>query len=148
MSRALFLLLIATVSVSKGAPFDPVNDFASTLAPILGSGERATIQKTWRGFVARGDTQAGLAKSGTEPTEVGLFLDVEVRDAEEATRLIDTTIQEGAITRRTIRIPAPKGDPQSLLIILRYGPQVRSEAVTAIEACITKMIAASKATQP
>jgi len=146
MTRVLLVLMMGALSAFGGEPFDPVSAFSSALAPILTSGERGKIQTTWRGFFARGDTQAGLQKSDTEPTAQGLYLDVEVRDAEEALELSDVTVQEGGITCRKVRTPAPKGDPQSLLIVFRYGPDAEREAIAAIEACITKIIATSKAT--
>jgi hypothetical protein len=144
ISLAAVLFASSPIFADPPDPFsDPVTAFSKAIVPILASFEKAKVEKTWRGFFARADTQPGFKKPENEPSEDGLYLDVEVRDAAEVKEFTDHTEQNGSVMYRAIRIPAPPHQEQALIVELRYGNRVPKEVIAAIESCISQFTARS-----
>ena len=144
ISLAAVLFATSPIFADPPDPFsDPVTAFSKAIVPILASFEKAKVEKTWRGFFARADTQPGLKQSEMEPSADGLYLDVEVRDSAEVKEFTDHTEQNGSVTHRAIRIPAPPHQEQALIVDLRYGSRVSKNVIGAIDSCISQFTARS-----
>jgi hypothetical protein len=140
----LYLLAASAMAAESHGPFySPVTGFSNALIPILEGFEKAKIEKTLRGFIARADSAPGFKRSETDPSESGLYLNVSVRDAEEVKALSDSTEEIGVFSRRTVKIPAPPHGDQAIVIELDYGGKVPSEVLRAIDSCIKGVVAAS-----
>jgi hypothetical protein len=50
------------------------------------------------------------------------------------------TEKEGVLSKRTIKIPAPKGAEQGLAIYLTYGPEAPPKALEALQNCIAEIL--------
>lgn len=138
MNRAFLVLLfaISAVGAEPSVPFhDPITGFSGLLIPLLTSFEQASVTTTLRGFIARGDSFPGYRQSEADPSEHGLYLNVAV--SEDVKEFSDRIEQQAGITRRRVQIPAPKPGQQSLVIELRYGPQVAPQVIRAIDISIT-----------
>ena len=147
MNRLLVLLLFATSSIcaEPGGPFySPVTGFSDALAPILTAFEKAKVETTLRGFIARADSLPGFRQSDTEPSAYGLYLNVAVRDPEEVKGFSDKTEQKGTYTHRLVQIPPPKGGDQALVIELDFGRNVSADIIRVIDTCIGGVIKFSK----
>ena len=129
---------------SKKALFDnPIEFFAGTLLPSLSNSEAAKIITTLRGFYLRADSHPGL-QDEYEPSELGIYLNVAVRDPEEIPVFKDSATTKGLITTRTIELPAPKNEQVALRITLAYGKSAPEKTLAAIRASITQTIKASE----
>ncbi|MEQ1859370.1 MAG: hypothetical protein ABMA13_05495 [Chthoniobacteraceae bacterium] len=145
MNRVLltFFLAVSAFGAEPSSPFDsPVTGFSVALVPLLTSFEQASVKTTLRGFIARGDSFPGYRQSETEPSEYGLYLNVAV--SEDIKEFADRTEQKDGLTHRLIQIPAPTPGQQSLVIELRYGPQVPQETIRAMDDCISRIAKPTK----
>ena len=137
----MLILLLSTSAfcATPSTPFDdPVIGFSAALVPLLTSFEKASIETTLRGFIARGDSFPGFENQPErEPSEYGLYLNVAV--SEDVKKFSDHREQKGGLTHRLVEILAPKQGQQSLLINLIYGPLVEPEIVRAIDTCISRI---------
>jgi hypothetical protein len=146
------LLLIFSLAASafaaepRGPFYDPVTGFSKALTPILSGFEKAKVETTLRGFIARADSFPGFDKSDLEPTEYGLYLNVAVRDADEVKGFSDHTEMKESITHRLVQITPPKGGDQAIVIALDYGPKVAPKVIRAIDKCIRGVIEFSRRT--
>jgi hypothetical protein len=130
---AVTIWALFSAVVQAGGRFDnPPALFPGSMISVMSHFEKAKIEKTWRGFYLRADTQPGMA-SETEPTETGIYLDVAVRDAEEIPEFKDSSAVAGEITRRIVEIPAAKreGDEVALRIVFTFGSGANAEALAA-----------------
>lgn len=143
----LLLHLLAAPALareSSGPFYSPVMGFSEALAPILSGFEKAKIETTLRGFVARGDSAPGFAQSEMDPSEYGVYLNVAVRDAQEVNGFSDRTEEKGAFMRRTVKIPPPSGGDQAIVVELDYGRKVSGDVLRAIDKCISGVVSFSK----
>ena len=144
---AILLLLMTAhhgMAESKKGLFDnPIELFSGALLPSLSNSEAAKIITTLRGFYLRADSHPGL-QDEYEPSELGIYLDVAVRDQDEIPVFKDSTTTEGLITTRTVELPAPKNEQVALRITLVYGKSAPEKALAAIRASITQTIKASE----
>jgi hypothetical protein len=143
----LFIFLLATSSVfaeSPGPFYSPVTGFSDALVPILDGFEKAKIESTLRGFIARADSFPGFSQSENDPSEYGLYLNVAVRDSVEVKGFSDHTEQKGAISHRLVQIPPPKGGDQAIVIELDFGRKVSAKVIRAIDMCIRRVVRFSK----
>jgi len=133
----LFLLASSALAAESRGPFySPITGFTDALVPVLAGFEKASVETTLRGFIARADSFPGYRNSDSEPSEYGLYLNVAVRDAEEVKALSDLSEPKGAVTHRLVQIPAPKGGDQAMVIQIDYGPKASAESIRAIDECI------------
>lgn len=123
----------------KGLFDNPIGFFAGALLPTLSNSEAAKIITTLRGFYLRADSHPGL-KDEYEPSELGVYLNVAVRDPEEIPVFKDSTSTVGLITTRTVELPAPKNEKVGLRITLAHGKSAPLKTLTAIQASITQTI--------
>jgi len=147
---ALLLLTSATLvrAESQRALFhSPIEFFEGVLLPCLSNSEAAKISTTLRGFYLRADSHPGL-RNEYDPSELGIYLDVAVRDPEEISAFKDSTTSERLITTRTVELPAPKNEQSALRITFVYGKDAPEKALAAIRAAITKTIKASEQAAP
>lgn len=148
--KTLFALLLHVMTAHLGmaeAPkglFDnPIEFFSGALLPSLSNSEAARIITTHRGFYIRADSHPGL-QDEYEPSELGIYLNVAVRDPEEIAVFKDSVATEGLITTRTIELPAPKDGQVALRITLVYGKSAPEKTLTAIRTSITQTIKTSE----
>jgi hypothetical protein len=137
--KFFFLLLLATsafAAESKGPFYSPITGFSEALLPIFDGFEKAGVETTLRGFIARADSFPGYEKSEMDPSERGLYLNVAVRDAEEVKKYSDHSEEKDGITCRLVQIPAPKGGEVAIVIQFDYGRKAPVESIKAIDACI------------
>ncbi len=147
MKIAFLLLILATSAFwsNPGGPFySPVTGFSGALVPILTKFEKARIETTLRGFIARADSFPGFRQSEMDPSEHGIYLNVAVRDASEVKALSDRTERHGAVTHRMVEIPPPEGGDQALVIELDSGRDVPPEVMRALDKSIRGVIEYSK----
>jgi len=71
-----------------------------------------------------------------------LYLNVAV--SKDVKEFSDRAEQQGGLTRRLFQIPAPKHGQRSLVIDLRYGPQVSPEVIRTINTSITSIAKPTK----
>lgn len=136
----LFLSMFAARASAKALdPFsDPVSGFSDTLLPLLTSFEKASVETTLRGFIARGDTFPGYKQSNSDPSDTGLYLNVAVR--EEMKGVSDRTEQIGSYTRRNVSIPSGRKGVPGIEIELSYGPNIPKKPLEAVNACIDHLL--------
>jgi len=144
--KSILLLTVAfaltpALSCRADSPLgNPSALFKECYVPVMEKCFKASITKTLRGFVMRGDTNPENI-SAALPSDEGLFLDVEVRDAIEIPAFKDVTTTEGVLTKRTVSFPAfpaaqASDGSQGLLVTFIYGPNVNPAAIGAIGKCI------------
>lgn len=140
----VFLLPVLACSALAAEPegpfYRPISGFSEALLPILSGFEKASVETTLRGFIARADSFPGYRNSDMEPSDYGLYLNVAVRDADEVKEYSDRSGEKGGVTYRLIQIPAPKGGDQSMVIEFDYGGKASAESVKAIDACIAGVV--------
>jgi hypothetical protein len=147
MKRIFLNLLLATSALCAephGPFYSPITGFSDALIPILTAFEKAQVETTLRGFIARADSFPGFRQSDMEPSEHGLYLNVAVRDPEEVKGFSDKTEKKDVFTHRLVQIPPPKGGGQALVIQLDFGREVSADVIRAIDASITAVITFSK----
>jgi hypothetical protein len=137
----VFLLITASaLDATASDPFDdPVTGFSRALLPILTSFEKANVETTLRGFIARADSDPGFRASEMDPSEDGLYLNAAVRDPEEVKAFSDRREKKGAVTRRIVEFPAPRKGKQAMIVEVDYGQAVSKDVLQAIDACIMRL---------
>jgi hypothetical protein len=143
MRHFVFFILLAGAALAaepKGPFYSPITGFSDAFLPLLTGFEKASVETTLRGFIARADSFPGYRNSDVEPSEYGLYLNVAVRDAEEVNGLSDRTEQKGAVTHRLVQIPPPKGGDQAIVIQFDYGGKASAETIKAIDSCIAGIV--------
>lgn len=148
--KILFAILLLVMTVhhgmaesEKGLFENPIEFFSGALLPSLSNSEAAKIITTHRGFYIRADSHPGL-QDEYDPSELGIYLDVSVRDPEEILVFKDSTTTRGLITTRTVELPAPKNEQVALRITLVYGKSAPEKALAAIRASIAGTIKTSE----
>ena len=147
MNRFLLIFLIATSAVGeepRGPFYSPIRGFSQAILPILDGFEKAKVETTLRGFIARADSAPGFSQSEEEPSEYGLYLNVAVCDSNEISGFSDHKKRKGTVTHRFVEIPPPKGGKQAIVIELEYGRKVHPKVIQAIDNCINGVVRFSK----
>jgi hypothetical protein len=142
------ILSLVAVSAFATAPLchaeeifcSPIALFKEAYVPAMQGCFAASLKKTLRGFILRGDSTSDKAEARL-PSDEGISLDVAVRDAVEIPEFRDLTTVEGNLTTRSVRFPAfPPGQPieqsQGLVVTLVYGSKASPEALNAMTKCI------------
>jgi len=139
LSVGLWLCFSTAFAAGENDFSNPVALFKACYLPTLEGFFSASVTKTLRGFVMKGDSSGENVAVNT-PSEAGIHLDVAVRDAGEIPELQDQTTKEGNLTKRSVRLPAPKvaaeDPPQGLAITFLYGPDADAPAIESIQQCI------------
>ena len=145
---AVTIWTLVSPAVQAGGRFDnPPALFPGSMVSVMAHFEKARIEKTWRGFFLRADTQPGMAAE-TEPTAAGIYLNVAVRDPEEIAEFKDSSAVAGEITRRIVEIPAAKGEEVALRIVFTFGSGANAEALAAIRKEIDGIVKGSGGEKP
>ena len=132
--KALFLFLfcivfaLASPAWGKEDPLgDPIRSFSQVFAPFLGAFEKASVETTLRGFIARGDSFPSYEKSNMDPSEYGIYLNVAVKDDSQSyksSKIEDESKQMDGFIRRGIAMPPKCKGAMGLQIEFSYGSEV------------------------
>jgi hypothetical protein len=137
---AVAALVTAPLCHTEEIFYSPVALFKEAYVPVMQGCFAASLKKTLRGFILRGDGTGDKAEARL-PSDEGIFLDVVVRDAIEIPEFEDLTSVEGDLIARSVRFPAfPPGQPleqsQGLVVTLIYGSKVSPGVLKAVTKCI------------
>lgn len=135
----IFLGCLAAAPLAAEAKEDDfIVAFSPSFVPALHGFETASIQTNLRGFILRGDSFPGINQA--DPTPYGASLNVAIADAGSQAKRIDRTEQKADCTCRKVQIPPRTAVEDSIEVEFIYGKEVPKEVVSAINACIDKLL--------